>query len=236
MYCVHTGQWSCIPAVPVNATSVISMLNYLLCKSSLASGIAIRDHMYHNEIYLFWCSLPPVLIWTKSFRTLCIWFMICIPVYQSSNSVFPFLFFRCTWYTSVDVTALFWLNFFINCKKKRKVIGFIINKVHCSDEFEFHILSQYIQIFSVLETYLCKCDQFKFLQFDTIAEFHHHQSVLPEGRSFTARTGTKAAVLPGMNKIYCFLHPTLSLASEQTLKDLKKSQGHQREGEESGFG
>ena len=34
----------------------------------------------------------------------------------------------------------------------------------------------------------------------------------------------------------CFPHPTLSLESEQTLKDLKRSQGHQREGEESGFG
>ena len=29
---------------------------------------------------------------------------------------------------------------------------------------------------------------------------------------------------------------SLSLASEQTLKDLKRSQGHQRRGEESGFG
>ena len=34
----------------------------------------------------------------------------------------------------------------------------------------------------------------------------------------------------------CFPHPTLSLASEQTLKDLERSQGHQRGGEESGFG
>ena len=34
----------------------------------------------------------------------------------------------------------------------------------------------------------------------------------------------------------CFPHPTLSLASEQTLKDLEVSQGHQRGGEESGFG
>ena len=34
----------------------------------------------------------------------------------------------------------------------------------------------------------------------------------------------------------CFPHPTLSLASEQTLKDLKRSQEHQREGEEIGFG
>ena len=33
-----------------------------------------------------------------------------------------------------------------------------------------------------------------------------------------------------------FPHPTLSLASEQTLKDLERSQGHQRGGEESGFG
>ena len=50
---VHTGQWSRIRAVPVNATAVISMLKYLLCKSSLASKIAARDHVYHNEIYLF---------------------------------------------------------------------------------------------------------------------------------------------------------------------------------------
>ena len=35
------------------STAVISMLNYLLCKSSLASEIAARDHMYRNEIYLF---------------------------------------------------------------------------------------------------------------------------------------------------------------------------------------
>ena len=62
MYCVHTDQWSRIRAVPVNTTAVISMLNYLLCKSYLASEIAVRDHMYHNEIYLFRCYLPPVLI------------------------------------------------------------------------------------------------------------------------------------------------------------------------------
>ena len=37
----------------VNATAVISMLNYLLCKSSLASDIVVRDHMYHDEIHLF---------------------------------------------------------------------------------------------------------------------------------------------------------------------------------------
>ena len=34
----------------------------------------------------------------------------------------------------------------------------------------------------------------------------------------------------------CFPHPTLSSASEQTLKDLKRSLGSQREGEESEFG
>ena len=31
----------------------------------------------------------------------------------------------------------------------------------------------------------------------------------------------------------CFPHPNLSLASEKTLKDLKRSQGHQRGGEEN---
>ena len=69
MYCVHTGQQSRIRVVPVNTTAVISMLNYFLCKSSLASEIAVKDHMYHNEIYLFWYCLPPVLIWTNSFGT-----------------------------------------------------------------------------------------------------------------------------------------------------------------------
>ena len=34
----------------------------------------------------------------------------------------------------------------------------------------------------------------------------------------------------------CFQHTTLSLASEQILKDLKRSHGHQWGGEESGFG
>ena len=34
----------------------------------------------------------------------------------------------------------------------------------------------------------------------------------------------------------CFPYHTLSLASEQTLKDLKRSHGHQREGEENGIG
>ena len=33
----------------------------------------------------------------------------------------------------------------------------------------------------------------------------------------------------------CFLLPSLILASEETLKDLKRSQGHRSGGEESGF-
>ena len=60
-----------------------------------------------------------------------------------------------------------------------------------------------------------------------------------EGRSSTANPETNAAVLPGMNRydsFPCFRHPTLLLASEQTLKDLKRSQGHHLGGEESGFG
>ena len=72
MYCWHTDQWSRFRAVPVNIIAVSSMLNYLLCKSSLASQIAVRDHMYHNEIYLFSCSLSPVLIWMNSFGTPCL--------------------------------------------------------------------------------------------------------------------------------------------------------------------
>ena len=78
----------------------------------------------------------------------------------------------------------------------------------------------------------------------------YHQSVLPKGRYFIASAGTKAAVLPkaglpaqtqeprlqfyqgwiGAFASYCFPYPTFSLASEQTLKDLKISQGHQRGG------
>ena len=72
-----------------------------------------------------------------------------------------------------------------------------------------------------------------------------HQSILPKGRSFTASTGIQAAVLPkgrsstqtqepgcsftrdwmGAVASRCFLHRAVSLASEQTLKDLWRSQG-----------
>ena len=48
----HDNQWS-DDVLCVNATAVINMLNYLLCKSSLASEIAVRDYIYHNKIYLF---------------------------------------------------------------------------------------------------------------------------------------------------------------------------------------
>ena len=82
-------------------------------------------------------------------------------------------------------------------------------------------------------------------------------SVPPKGRSFTANSGTKDAVLPrgrsstansrtkvqvslGMNRcgsLPLFSAPlSLYLASEQTLKNLKRSQGQQWGGEESGFG
>ena len=84
---------------------------------------------------------------------------------------------------------------------------------------------------------------------------HHHHSVLPKGRYFTASARTYAVVLPkaglppethepglqfyqGLNRCGSFpllSHPTLSLVSEQTLKYLKRSQGHYRGGEESGF-
>ena len=75
-------------------------------------------------------------------------------------------------------------------------------------------------------------------------------------QSLTERSGTKVAVLPnaglppqtqeprlqfyqgwiGAVASHCFSYPTLCLASEQILKDLKRSQGHQRGREESGFG
>ena len=55
-------------------------------------------------------------------------------------------------------------------------------------------------------------------------------SVLPKGKSFTANSGTKAAILPkGRSSIANFPHPTLSLASEQTLKDLKDPWGTKEE-------
>ena len=56
-----------------------------------------------------------------------------------------------------------------------------------------------------------------------------HRKLRNQGCSFTRDfLGAKAS--------RCFPHPTLSLASEQTLKDLKRSQGHQLGGEKSGFG
>ena len=62
-----------------------------------------------------------------------------------------------------------------------------------------------------------------------------------EDRSSTANSGTKAAVSQGIELMR--QHPvafrtllSFSLVTEQTLKGLKRSQGHKRGGEESGFG
>ena len=56
-----------------------------------------------------------------------------------------------------------------------------------------------------------------------------HRKLRNQGCSFTRD-------LAGVVASHCFPHPTLSLESEQTLKDLKRPQGHQRGGEENGFG
>ena len=78
-----------------------------------------------------------------------------------------------------------------------------------------------------------------------IINHHHHQSVLPKGRSFTASVGCTSAEgrssstssgnwlqftrdWTGEVVSRCFPHLILSLVSEQTLKDQKRSQGHQR--------
>ena len=63
-------------------------------------------------------------------------------------------------------------------------------------------------------------------------------AVLLKGRSSIANSGTKVAVflrVKGAVASRCFPHPTLYLASELILKDLRRSQGHQLGGEESGF-
>ena len=65
------------------------------------------------------------------------------------------------------------------------------------------------------------------LQFCRRQIFHH--KLRNQGCSFTRDCIVAAASR-------CFPHPSLSLASEQTLKDLKRSQGHQLGDEESGFG
>ena len=58
---------------------------------------------------------------------------------------------------------------------------------------------------------------------------------LSTGRSSSANSGTKVAVLLDAVASRLFHHPSLSLASEQTLKDLRRSRVAQRGGEESGF-
>ena len=113
---------------------------------------------------------------------------------------------------------------------------------------------KFFHSYSLLEDKLKLKDTFWIMIF--IFGNHRHQSVLPKGRSFTGNPGTKAAVLLkaglppqtqepklqfyqgwiGAVAWRCFPHTTPSLASEHTLKDLKRSQGHQRGGQESGFG
>ena len=56
-----------------------------------------------------------------------------------------------------------------------------------------------------------------------------HRKLRNQGCSFTRD-------LIGAVASRCFSHPTLSLASVQTLKDLKRSQGNQHGGKESEFG
>ena len=106
-------------------------------------------------------------------------------------------------------------------------------------------------------TWLCVGHELKRLYSTNPRWFNiHHQRVLPKGRSFTASAGTNAEFLlragippqtqeprlqfyqGWMDAVASryFPHPTLSLTSEQTVKDLKRSQGHQRGGEKSGFG
>ena len=71
-------------------------------------------------------------------------------------------------------------------------------------------------------------------------KLRHMTAVLPKGRSSAANSGSKVAVLLGMNRCgsfpLLFAFHSLSLVSEQTLKDLRSSQGPQSGGEESGFG
>ena len=65
------------------------------------------------------------------------------------------------------------------------------------------------------------------LQFCRRQVFHH--ILKNQGYSFTSD-------LIGAVAYRCFPNHTLPLACEQTLKDLKRSQGQQRGGEECGFG
>ena len=86
-----------------------------------------------------------------------------------------------------------------------------------------------------------------------IQHIYHHQSVLLKGRSFTANPSTKAAVLPkgksstanvgtkvavlvGMNRYDSFPLLSTHYSLFSILTDLKRSQGHDPEGKESGFG
>ena len=73
--------------------------------------------------------------------------------------------------------------------------------------------------------------------------YDHHQRVLPKGRSFTAKSGTKAAVLPKDRSSTVNSGTTIAVllamnrcGSFPLISDLKRTQGHHRGGNESGFG
>ena len=73
-------------------------------------------------------------------------------------------------------------------------------------------------------------DQYMYIKLYFTADSGTNAAVLPKGKSSTANSGTKVAVLLGINRCssfpLLFAPLSLSLASEQTLKDLKRFQGH----------
>ena len=69
-----------------------------------------------------------------------------------------------------------------------------------------------------------------FISIKTGLSLQTEVAVLSKGRSSTANSGTKVAILLGKVDVvasHCFLCPTLSLASKKILKDLERSQGPQ---------
>ena len=125
---------------------------------------------------------------------------------------------------SLNAIRIFWLAEAALCASERVSCFFHGSRIHISSLKGCHLLNNYIRYIII--------------------------------RVFCPKAGTCAGVLPkaglppqtrnqgcsftrdwiGVVASRCFQHPTLSLASKQTLKDLKISQGHQRGSEESGFG
>ena len=66
-----------------SATLTQQLTSAPLTKCYLTLQVDFRDLMFLIEIYLFWCSLPLVLIWTSSFGTGCIYIYIYIYIYIS---------------------------------------------------------------------------------------------------------------------------------------------------------